>query len=427
MSYRPARTLQPEPLVMYASPIIFIEGQCVQREYDIIVWGATGFTGKIVSEYMAERYKDSNLTWALGGRSEAKLKAVAGNDDIATVVADAQDANAMRELARKARVILTTVGPYARYGSELVAACAAEGTHYCDLTGEVHWMRKMIETHQDAAVESGARIVFTCGFDSIPSDLGVYFLQREMQKAHGVPANHIKYRTKAFKGGFSGGTVDSMMAMMEAVERDRTIMDIVADPYSLNFQHRGLDGPDHNVAFYDADFQAWVGPFVMAAINTRVVRRSNELMQQAYGPEFRYDEGSIVADGVGGMIGSTAMAMGTGVMNGMAAFPPTRKLLQRFMPKPGEGPSQETIEKGFFEIELLAKHPTDAARNMRAEVRGDRDPGYGSTAKMLSECAVCLAQDELEVGGGFWTPASAMGDELLERLPANAGVTFKLL
>lgn len=399
----------------------------MQRQYDIIIWGATGFTGKIVTEYMVERYRDSNLTWALGGRSAEKLNAVVDDRDIETIVADAKDPEAMSNLAQQARVILTTVGPYARYGSELVAACAEHGTHYCDLTGEVHWMRDMIEQHQATAEQSGARIVFTCGFDSIPSDIGVYFMQQEMQKAHGVPANHIKYRTRAFKGGFSGGTADSMMAMMEAVEKDRSILDIVADPYSLNFKSRGLDGPDHNNAYYDEDFKAWVGPFVMAAINTRVVRRSNELLNQAYGTEFRYDEGSIVGDGIGGILGSNAMAMGTGTVNGLAAFPPARRILQRFLPKPGEGPSEETIQTGFFEIELLARHPSDASKNLRGEVRGDRDPGYGSTAKMLAESAVCLAQDELEVGGGFWTPASAMGDQLLERLPASAGVTFKLL
>ena len=399
----------------------------MQREYDIIVWGATGFTGKLVAEYMKKTYGGSNLSWAVGGRNQTKLDALDLGPDVDVLVADSHDQAALEELARKTRVVLTTVGPYARYGSELVAACAAHGTHYCDLTGEVHWMRRMIEAHQDAAMASGARIVHTCGFDSIPSDIGVYFMQQQMRSQHGVAAQEIKYRTRAFKGGFSGGTVDSMMAMMEAAQTDPAIMEIVADPYALNFQHRGLDGLDRKDQFYDEDFQAWVAPFVMAAINTRVVRRSNELLGQAYGDDFRYDEGSIVGQGPGSALGAAAMAFASSAMNGLTAITPVRKLLQRVLPKPGEGPSPETIEKGFFDIELLAKHPTDSSLNLRGKVHGDRDPGYGSTAKMLAECAVCLAQDELMVGGGFWTPASAMGDALLDRLPANAGVTFELL
>ena len=399
----------------------------MQREYDIIIWGASGFTGKIVCDYMRENYSGGNLTWAIGGRNRSKLNALQAASGVDVLVADAHDPSALTELVKKTRVVLTTVGPYARYGSELVKACAEQGTHYCDLTGEVHWMRNMIERYDAAAKDSGAKIVHTCGFDSIPSDIGVFFMQQQMNNKHGIAASHIKYRTRAFKGGFSGGTIDSMMAMMESAKTDPKIMTTIADPYALNFSHRGLDGVDQNSQFYDSDFQAWVGPFVMAAINTRVVRRSNELMGQVYGNEFRYDEGSIVGAGVGAMVGSTALAMGTRLMNGLAAIEPTRKLMQKVLPKPGEGPSAEIIDSGFFEIELLAKHPSDPQKNLLGRVKGDKDPGYGSTAKMLAECAVALAQDNLPTTGGFWTPASAMGDALLERLPANAGVTFDLV
>ena len=397
------------------------------REYDIIVWGATGFTGKLVTDYMHKRYGKSNLSWSVGGRNADKLADVVADRDIAINVAEAHDLDAMRDLVKKTRVILTTVGPYARYGSELVAACAEEGTHYCDLTGELHWMRHMISEHQTAAQESGARIVHTCGFDSIPSDMGVFFLQQAMQERYGVASNHIKYRTRAFKGGFSGGTIDSMMAMMETAKVDPSIMGILADPYALNDTMRGLDGPDSNKPFYDDDFKSWAGPFVMGPVNTRVVRRTNELLGGAYGRGFRYDEASLISDGPLGMLGATAMSIGTAGTMGLAAFEPTRHLMQRLMPKPGEGPSQETIESGFFHIELLAKHPTDPTQSLRAAVKGDKDPGYGSTAKMLAESAVCLAQDDLTVGGGFWTPASAMGNHLLDRLHHNAGVTFDLL
>ena len=401
----------------------------MQREYDVIIWGATGFTGKLVSTYMAKNYGGGNLRWALAGRSESKLNEVSANigGNVDLLLADASDPESLDQLVPKARVILTTVGPYARYGSEMVAACARHGTHYCDLTGEVHWMHKMINEHQATAQASGARIVHTCGFDSIPSDLGVYFLQREMRKRHGVPANEIKYRTKAFKGGFSGGTIDSMMAMMEAAKNDPSIMKIIADPYALNNTYRGPDGLDKNHHYFDMDFDGWVGPFVMAAINTRVVRRSNELLNLSYGSDFSYNEGTLTGKGPAALMGAAAVSFGTTTMNSLAAFDGSRKLMQRMLPKPGEGPSQATIETGFFEIELLAKHPTDATNNLRASVKGDKDPGYGSTAKMLAESAVCLAQDDLQVGGGFWTPASAMGDALLERLPANAGVTFNLI
>ncbi|NKB99181.1 MAG: saccharopine dehydrogenase [Pseudomonadales bacterium] len=398
------------------------------REFDVVIWGATGFTGGYVVDYMANAYSGSNLKWAIAGRNLEKLEALVGEksiDGINVFQADAMDLDSMRELVQKTRVVLTTVGPYARYGSELVAACAEHGTHYCDLTGETHWMREMIEAHQQTAERSGAIIVPTCGFDSIPSDLGTYFLQREMVAKTGQASQHIKYRTRSFKGGFSGGTLDSMMAMMEKAETHPELLDAVADPYVLNFKERGLDGPDSNHAHYDADFDGWVAPFVMAAINTRVVRRSNELLGFMYGHDFRYDEGMFMGQGPKGAISANAAGMGIAAMNRLPRFRPVRELMQRFLPKPGEGPTPEQVENGHFEIELMAKGPTPAD-DLRVDVKGQQDPGYGATAKMLAESAVCLAQDELDVGGGFWTPASAMGDQLLKRLPDNAQVTFEL-
>ena len=404
----------------------------MSKEIDVLVYGATGFTGKLVTRYMAQMYADSNVTWAVAGRSEEKLKRVFADlalpDGVAYHVADASDPEALRETIARARVVLTTVGPYARYGNEVVAACAELGVHYCDLTGEVHWMRRMIDAHQDTARESGAIIVHTCGFDSIPSDIGTYFVQKEMQARHGVPARHVKYRAAEFKGGFSGGTLDSMWSMMEQAARDPSILTVLADPYALNPKGapRGLDGPDRATPEYDVDFNAWVAPFVMAGINTRVVRRTNALMGYPYGRDFRYDEGTLVRPGPLGFLGAAATGLGMSGMNGLAGIDFTRGLLQRLMPKPGEGPSEDTIENGYFTIELLGKHPTDSSKNLKAIVKGDKDPGYGSTSKMLAECAVALAQGEATVDGGFWTPASAMGDALLERLPENAGVTFAI-
>jgi len=399
----------------------------MEREYDIIVWGASGFTGRLVVDYMAAQAAASNLKWAVAGRNIAKVRGVLGDRDIPVVQADSHDDASIHALAQKARVILTTVGPYARYGSSLVAACAQHGTHYCDLTGEVHWMRDMITAHQETAKASGARIVHTCGFDSIPSDLGVYFLQKHMLATHGVPAKQIKYRPMAFSGGFSGGTIDSMMAMMEAGQKDPTLLKQLANPYLLNDTLRGADGPDRFSPFFDEDFDAWVGPFMMAAINTRVVRRTNELLNSAYGEDFRYDEGSLTGTGAKGFLGATGIGVGSGLFAGLASLPLTRRGLQKVLPKPGEGPTPEQQENGFFEVELRAKHPLDESKNLIASVKGDRDPGYGSTAKMIAESALALAHDDLPVAGGFWTPASAMGDALLNRLPANAGVTFEIV
>ena len=399
----------------------------MDREYDIIVWGATGFTGRLVVDYMAEQHANSNLKWAVGGRNPQKLQQMLAGRDVAMVTADSGDEARLEALVRKTRVILTTVGPYARYGSSLVAACAKHGTDYCDLTGEVHWMREMITAYQEEARATGARIVHTCGFDSIPSDLGVYFLQKHMLSTHGVPARQIKYRPRAFSGGFSGGTIDSMIAMMEKAREDKSIRTKLADPYVLNDTQRGLDGPDRLSAYYDEDFDSWVGPFVMGSVNTRVVRRSAELLNGLYGRDFQYNEGVLSGKGAGGFLGATGTGVGTGVFVGAASLSFTRGLMQKFLPKPGEGPSDDAINNGYYDIELFGQHPTDSNKNVRVRVKGDKDPGYGSTSKMIAESALALAQDDLPVSGGFWTPASAMGDQLLARLPQSAGVTFEVV
>jgi short subunit dehydrogenase-like uncharacterized protein len=397
------------------------------RDYDIIVWGASGFTGKLVTAYLATEQAASNLKWAVAGRNVEKVRQTLGEYDIPIIHADSEDQASIEALVQQTRVILTTVGPYARYGSGLVAACAAHGTHYCDLTGEVHWMREMISAHQASAVASGARLVHTCGFDSIPSDMGVYFLQQQMLAKHGVPAQQIKFRLRGTSGGVSGGTIDSMMAMVEKAREDKTILKQLADPYVLNDSSRGTDGPERMSAFFDDDFDAWVGPFVMAGVNTKVVRRSNELLSHQYGTDFQYSEGTLTRRGAGGFLGATGLGVGSGAVAALVSLGPTRSLLQKVLPKPGEGPSEDAINNGYFHIEMLGKHPGDPSKNMRVEVKGDKDPGYGSTAKMIAESALALAQDELTIGGGFWTPASALGDSLLRRLPQSAGVTFDVL
>ena len=409
-----------------------------EKEFDVVFLGATGFTGQLLVEYVYNRYGlTSDLKWAIAGRNQNKLESVAHNvagDDagsIPLIVTDSNSESSVTDLVQRTRVVCTTVGPYAMYGNELVKACAINGTHYCDLTGEVQWMRRMIDLYETTAQSTGAKIVHTCGFDSIPSDLGVHFAQAEMQKNHGTYAREVKCRIGETKGGMSGGTVASMMNMMEEMKTDPSLRGLLADPYSLNPVNTppGTDKQDQMGASYDHDFRQWTAPFVMAAINTRVVRRSNALMNFIYGADFKYTESMAVGDGPAGYLKAMAIAGASVLMGLVSAFDPTRALAKPMLPAPGEGPSRETIEAGFFNIELLAKglNKDGNAASVKVKVTGDKDPGYGATCKMLVESAICLAQDELETEGGVWTPSTAMGDVLIKRLQENAGMTFECL
>lgn len=404
-----------------------------EREFDVIVYGATGFTGQLVAEYLLGQYAvDKELRWAIAGRNEEKLRSLrrelgTAAEHLSIVVADSSDADALGELAARTRVVLTTVGPYALYGSNLVAACVANGTHYCDLAGEVQWIRKMIDTHHERAQETGARIVHCCGFDSIPMDIGVFFLQEEAKARHGAYCESIALYVKATKGAMSGGTMASMSNIIREAQQDRSIARILADPYALNppGERQGPDVADQQNVRYDEDVNSWTAPFVMAGINTRIVRRSNALAGYPYGRNFRYREATLTGPGTGGRLKGAMLATALGALVVGISARPTRALLQKFfLPEPGEGPSRDLQKSGFFSLMQVGKLPDGTA--IRTRIAGDRDPGYGSTSKMLSESAVCLAKDELETGGGVWTPASAMGAPLLERLRRNAGLTFEV-
>ena len=406
------------------------------REFDLIIWGATGFTGKLVAEYMVRQYGIlGDVKWAIAGRSVDKLarvaQEVAGNEaeNLPQIIANSDDADSIKALAERATVICTTVGPYALYGEVMVSACVDAGTHYCDLTGEVQWMQRIIEKYQIGAEASGAKIVHTCGFDSIPSDLGVFFLQNEMQKQFQGPAQQVKYRIVNMDGGASGGTVASMMNMMEEAKVDPSILETLSDPYSLNPANmpRGLDGQDQSSPEFDSIFAQWTAPFVMAGINTRVVRRSNALMSYAYGDQFRYDEAMLTGPGPSGYMKAAMVAGGSAMVMLLAAFSASRSLLKKVVPKPGEGPSKEARERGFFDIEIYGVHASGSDKCIKVSVKGDKDPGYGATSKMLAESAVCLAKDSLSVGGGIWTPAAVMGEPLIERLRTSAGMTFEVI
>jgi short subunit dehydrogenase-like uncharacterized protein len=403
------------------------------REFDIIVVGATGFTGALVAEYLCERYGvGKELRWAAAGRSEKKLAALLEKlgtpaASLPTLVVDTLDARSVGELAQRARVVLTTVGPYARYGSELVAACAESGTHYCDLAGEVQWIRRMIDAHDARARQTGARIVHCCGFDSIPMDIGAWYLQQEARERFGAYCESIILLVRAMKGGASGGTMASIMNVMREARADRDVARVLARPYSLNpeGEQRGPDRGDQRGIRFDPDAQTWTAPFIMATVNTRVVRRSHALLGYPWGDSFRYQEAIRTGRGAGGWFRSAMITAGLTGLVGAASFGWSRDLLERFvLPKPGTGPDAAAREKGFFNLEQIGRLAD--GRQIRSRITGDRDPGYGSTSKMLAESAVCLALDNLDSDAGVLTPAAAMAAPLLRRLQENAGLSFEI-
>ena len=403
--------------------------------HDVTVFGATSFVGQILTRYLAEEFGTrGRLKWAIAGRSEEKLKALKNSlgmkaARLPLVIADADDDSALHRLCAATRVVISTVGPYALYGEPLVRACVESGTDYCDLTGEVQWIRRMIDAYEKAAKKSGARIVHSCGFDSIPSDLGVHFLQREARGQFGEPCTTIKMRVKAMRGGFSGGTVASMLNVFKEVSSDPTLRRELANPYSLcpEVDAPQPRQPEVKSPQYDSDFEAWAAPFVMSAINTRIVHRSHALAKHAYGADFRYDEALLTGGGVKGQLAAAAITAGIGGLVVAGALPPARWALERFvLPAPGEGPSAEAQRNGFFDLRFLGR--TGDGRKLGAKVTGDRDPGYGSTAKMLGQAGACLALDfaDSRRPGGFWTPATMFGDRLIERLESHAGLKFAL-
>ena len=399
--------------------------------FDIVVFGATSFVGQLTCRYLAERYgDDGEVRWAMAGRSKAKLGQVRseiGNPEVAMIVADANDADSLAAMCAQTRVVISTVGPYALYGETLVATCADSGTDYCDLTGEVHWIAAMLDKYEARAKASGARIVNCCGFDSLPSDLGVHFLQRHARERFGAPCTRVKLRVKAMRGTFSGGTVASLVNFAKEVRANPALRKQLANPYSIcpEGYRPEVRQPNPKGASFDPDANSWIAPFIMASCNTRVVQRSNALSGQAYGAEFKYDEAMMTGRGTKGRLNAYGLAAGLGGFLVGVAIKPTRALLQRFvLPEPGEGPSPSAQEKGFYDMRLFGT--TAAGEKLKAKVVGDRDPGYGSTSKMLSEAAICLSQRG-ETEGGFWTPATLLGDALIERLHERAGVTFELV
>src|SRR5579859_5390900 len=387
------------------------------NKLDIVVYGATGFTGQLVAEYLAAHYRnDKALKWAMAGRSLDKLKsvrdAIGAPVDTPLIVADASDAASLQAMVAGTRSVITTVGPYQYYGNELIAACAASGTDYLDLCGEPVWMRQMIDKHEAAAKASGARIVFSCGFDSVPFELGTFCVQEEAKRVFGAPSSRVKGRVRDMRGTFSGGTAASGRASFEAVAKDLSLVAILNDPFALTPGFKGARQPKGNKPVYEEDMQSWTAPFTMALINTRNVHRSNMLMGFPYGREFVYDEMVLTGPGEKG----EANAKKVMAANNEKTGPNARK--------PGEGPSKEEQENGLYDLLYIAVGPD--GREARISVKGDRDPGYGSTSKIISECAICLLRDTPDVPAGFWTPGAAMQHRLIKRLIDHAGLTFQV-
>jgi len=398
--------------------------------YEFVIYGATSFVGQIMCQYLVDEFAEGEVRWAAAGRSQAKLDTLVKKlgRDIDTIVAAADDEDALRAMVEHSQVILSTVGPYALYGSPLVKVCAQSGTDYCDLTGEPQWIRRMISAHEEEAKASGARMVHCCGFDSIPLDMGNFYLQQQAQLQYGKAATTVKMAVNKMQGGGSGGTIASAINMIKEASKDAQLRKDLADPYYFCSAEHGFTATQRNVtgAVYDEDFQSWVGPFIMAAINTKIVHRSNELSDKAFGAQFKYDEVMITGDSFAARMGASSIGIGMGFFALMVALPPTRFVVEKLVPKPGEGPSPEAQLSGFFDLSFIGK--TEQGETVRVKVTGDRDPGYGCTAKMLVQSGLCLARDisKSDKLGGFWTPATAMGNALVTRLIDGAGMTFAL-
>lgn len=400
--------------------------------FDVVVFGATGFTGRLVAEYLNSRYGvGRSVAWAMAGRNLAKLAEVrgriGGTEALPLLPADAADAESLAALARQARVVVSTVGPYQIHGEPLLRACAEAGSDYVDLCGEPAWMARMIARYAASARKRGARIVFSCGFDSIPFDLGVLFLQNEALRRFGVPLTRVRGRVRVLKGTFSGGTMASALATIEAASRDPDVARAMADPFALTPGFRGPDQPEGESAAYDEAAQSWTGPFVMASINTKNVHRTNALRGHPWGRDFIYDERMLTGDGARGERRARTLARNTWLQTRLLGWSLARDLLRRYaLPKPGEGPNREQRERGRYELLFIGE--TAQGQRLCATVKGDRDPGYGSTCKLIAESALCLASeiDHAMTPGGIWTPGAAMGLPLVRRLHERAGLTFAI-
>ncbi|MFT7417435.1 MAG: short subunit dehydrogenase-like uncharacterized protein [Glaciecola sp.] len=406
-SYGPSRQYSTKEICMLNS---------ANKKYDVVIFGATGFTGKLVVEYFLSQYAGSDqVSWAMAGRNLEKLATVRDElnapPNTPLIEANGNDVDSIAKLVEQTAVVLTTVGPYQIYGENLVRACAASGTGYVDLCGEPTWMHDMIAKYQTQAQSSGAKIVFSCGFDSIPFDLGVYHLQQKVIAETGAPLEYVKGRVRKMQGKFSGGTAASLKATMKAAFADPSVMKVLKNPYSLASTTNPVEQPNGDKPYFDEALGSWVAPFIMAAINTRNIHRSNMLLDHQYGHNFKYDEMMMTGPG----------EQGEAIANAVAN---DKSLGGDDGPKPGEGPTKEERDNGFYDVMFVGQDIN--GKTHIASVAGTLDPGYGSTSKMIAESALCLVENYDSIEGGLYTPAPALGNSLIERLKENAGLTFKI-
>ena len=398
------------------------------KKFDIIIWGATSFTGKLVTEYIFKKYGSSKIKWAIAGRNLKKLEKIryqVADENIPIFIADSFDKESLSKFVKKTKVVCSTVGPYSLYGTKLVKLCVENNTNYCDITGEAHWIRSLIDRFHEEAKSKKIKIINSCGFDSIPSDMGVYFIQNEIKKIYNNYAKSVKMRVAGIRGGISGGTYSSINNLLKEAYRDKSIFKVLNNPYGLNPKDKmeGLDKKDLRKIIFDKESNSWIYPFIMAGINTKIVRRSNALSNFIYGKDFRYEEAMIAGKGISGFW-KAILAVFPLAMIGLNPNSFLKKIVDSFMPKPGEGPGIEKRKNGFYNLRFYIT--LNDNRTAFAKVIGDSDPGYGSTSKMLAESALCLAFDNLSDNYGVITPSSGMGDKLLNRLKENAGLSFEL-
>ena len=395
------------------------------KQLDLIIWGATGFTGQLVSEYINKKYSNTALKWGIAGRNKEKASVIAKRLNIAkdrVFIADCNNIESLIKLTSKTKVICTTVGPYAKLGTNLIDACIKTNTNYCDITGETQWIRKMIDKYHSKAKENKIKIINSCGFDSIPSDMGVFYSQKKLFEKTGEYANKINMRVASAKGGISGGTYNSLSNVLEEARLDKEVRKTLTNPYGLNpiDKQNGPDKADLQSVIFDKVSNSWIAPFVMAGINTKIVRRSHALIDFKYGSDFSYDEATLSGKGVLGQV--------KGYLSLIPIFLATRKkgsfiknIVDYVLPKSGEGPSKKTRISGYYNLRFYL---TQQNKIHLSKVIGDMDPGYGSTSKMLAESAICLALDKTPETYGILTPSVALGNPLLKRLQENAGLTF---
>jgi short subunit dehydrogenase-like uncharacterized protein len=400
------------------------------RQHDLVVWGATGVAGRLLAEYLTERYTSESLSLALGGRNADWLGSLEtelvdtreGWNELPVVLGDATDPESLREIARSTDVICTTVGPYTRYGTPLVEACIDAGTDYCDLTGEINWIRETVDQFHDAAVDAETRIVHSCGFDSVPADIGTLLVESFAAEEFGARCETVRIYLEEGSGGVSGGTLASFAELFEAASDDPVVRRTLRNPYSLAppGERDGVDPGEQRIARKDRLRSTWTAPSPMAPVNERVVRRSNALLGYPWGREFHCTE---IIDTGSGPVGATTaglVAGGIGLFRAGMSFGPTRSALRRFaFPDPGDGPTRDRIENGYFTVRVLGRGTAaDGPFTVAAEFGADLDPGYGATARMLGEAGMCLVRDEADspLAGGVLTPASGIGTPLADRL-----------